>query len=331
MPLWVEIVEEMSRTSNVSFGKRAYPAQLEECLKAIGRGPFQRTLRQRIHEELARSLIDQAQLANRTNAVVPEPLRQIAHLGSLANPIVNFNIESATSKALAGPGGPWAVKYCVTPVPGAVHGISVSTGKFQGQRFHRHALHPHGVITQSGICVLTRSEYERMSGSLAFELAAHAAFGSRLVIVGMSLNDGYLLDHLASFRRQIRDVFWFTDEQSEGTEARTWAAKNDVRCVVVPSWPAFWASVQERLPGPDEYELTQNWWNMVGDAFWELGASPMTDYIRSLGANAPQALIDFREQIGEDPGRAARTSEDYNREDDIMRPILEAFRKLAPE
>jgi hypothetical protein len=41
---------------------------------------------------------------------------------------------------------------------------------------------------------MTKDQHEKLSSSLAFQLAIHAAFRNKLAIVGMSLGDQYLRD-----------------------------------------------------------------------------------------------------------------------------------------
>src|SRR5206468_1707422 len=88
---------------------------------------------------------------------------------------------------------------------------SSGTGSLDGKRFRRAVYHPHGALETSGVCVLAESEYKSMHGTLALELATHAAFASRLVIIGMSLEDGYLRSQLERFMPQLSGVVWFVD------------------------------------------------------------------------------------------------------------------------
>jgi hypothetical protein len=188
-------------------------------------------------------------------------------LGARANPIVNFNIEVITSYLLGG-AEPHAIKCFIPPVPGAAHVLS-GHGQYtlSPSRHNRAIYHPHGAVAVGGICVMTASEYRAMRGTLALQLAVHAAFRSPLAIVGMSLDDEYLREQLAEFRDQIDEVFWFrTMDSAVSDQLEHWCIVNRVCVVDVKTWPAFWDQVDLMLPAPPEEGLTSNWLNVVSEA-----------------------------------------------------------------
>jgi hypothetical protein len=134
-------------------------------------------------------------------------------------------------------------------------------------RHNRAIYHPHGAVTVGGICVMTASEYRAMRGTLALQLAVHAAFRSPLAIVGMSLDDEYLRQQLAEFRDQVDEVFWFrTMGPMASDELERWCIVNRVCVVDVKTWPAFWDQVDLVLPAPPEQGLVCNWLNVVSEA-----------------------------------------------------------------
>jgi hypothetical protein len=83
---------------------------------------------------------------------------------------------------------------------------------------------------------MTWEEYKALNGTLALQLAAHAAFGNNLAIVGMSLQDEYLRKQISEFRNQIHSILWFN---SQFGDLQTWAMRNGVEMVPV-KWSEFW-------------------------------------------------------------------------------------------
>ncbi len=335
LPLWSDLVKELQAETTIEDLEGDYPSQLLQLLNSVGRTRFQRFLRENILEKLSKSIINQAKLYQNPDSCVPNPVRQIAHLGSLANPIVNFNIETFTSILLAGPGGPYEVKYFTPELPETIKGFVPRTSKSRAGMFRRHILHPHGAIDHSGICIMTASEYDSMNGTLAFQLAIHAAFSSNLVIMGMSLEDEYLRNQISDFRQQLRKVLWFVGSLSEkNREIRKWAINNKIEVIEIENWTSFWKSVESTLPGPNEIELLGTWRLLVNSSFYELSTSVITRALNNLPESTPehirQAYIQHRDNLGENPTMLEYTIEDIEKEGQLLAPIDEAL-KIARE
>lgn len=202
-----------------------FPSRLDHCLRTLKRKRFQAAIRERTLAPLARNLLEAQETLGKE---LPSQARELASLGSLANPIVNFNVETLTSCALAGPGGPWRPLPFRPPALDQLSLPRSDRESSHGKRFQRHVYHPHGVIDLVGLCALARSDYQAMQGTLSLELATHAAFGLNLAIVGMSLDDDYLRKQIERFRGQIRDVFFFTDRPPKSAIGE-WAWRSQVQ------------------------------------------------------------------------------------------------------
>jgi hypothetical protein len=255
IPGWKALVEELEKSAGLQPPKfeTDFPSRIEVCLRKLNRNTFQSQLRSTILHRLAQAIVE-GQDTHKTN--VPEQARELAHLGSLANPIVNFNIEMLTSNAIAAPGGFWR------PLPFQSPGAARSSQtNGDGKRFERHVYHPHGIIDLSGLCVMAASEYRLMQGTLALQLATHAAFGLNLAIVGMSLEDAYLREQVELFREQIKSIFFFTANPPVDSIAE-WSWRNGIRTVVAP-WDRFWKAVATELPGPNELDLHLAWLSVL--------------------------------------------------------------------
>lgn len=260
-PGWHELTIELERKANIYLTNSVeFPERIEAAQRILGHIDFQKVIREQVLVPLAKSIISLAE----KNDQVPTEVVQVACLGSLANHIVNFNIESITSSLIAGPGGAYSIKSFQPPVINATKISSRIEGG--GNSFKRSVYHPHGTIDTHGLCVLTKSDYESMKDTLALELAVHAAFQDYLAIVGMSLDDKYLRDQITKFRSYIRGIFWFTTEEPSDS-IRQWVLETDVTLIHVPSWPHFWRSVEEQLPNPNQTNLLVTWMNTFTRCF----------------------------------------------------------------
>lgn len=264
---WHELVARLEAVAGSSLPEfsTTIPERIQAIESKMGRVWFQKQLRELILERLAKSVVNAAE-RNLERFEIPDAVAQIARLGTMANQIVNFNIETWTSTILAGSSGPFIVKSFEPPMIGA-SGIGVTSGSAIPGRYSRSVLHPHGAIDTSGLCVLTQQAYDSMEGTLAFQLAVHAAFQDNLMIVGMSLEDEYLRKQLAHFRKQVRKVFWFVKEVPR-EEVKKWAWIQDVTIIQVKSWPDFWDQINHFFPPFDEVLLCQEWMNVIARAFF---------------------------------------------------------------
>lgn len=256
VPGWDDLVKRLGGSPNTYD----FPKELSVVKSRHGRTRFQQLLREQIIVSIRESIIDSARKWNTPENCVPTVARQIAQLGVPANPIVNFNIESVTSTILAFPGGPYTLKFHEPSNSSRVAGVRFEGGRAYPYGFHRHVHHPHGIITHSGDCVLTAEDYDDLKDTLAFQLALHVSFQSHVMIVGMSLNDVYLRDQIAKYRRHLREVLWFRDSDViEDQVMSQWVERNNISVVDVGAWPNFWETIHRELPKPDELQLLEMW------------------------------------------------------------------------
>jgi hypothetical protein len=94
---------------------------------------------------------------------------------------------------------------------------------------------------------MTSAEYDAHNGSLAYVLAVSAAFENKLWIVGMSLDDQYLRDHLKGYGSQINRIRWFNSED-QLKRYESWARDAGVTLVPV-DWSRFWSTIGHALDG----------------------------------------------------------------------------------
>jgi hypothetical protein len=135
---------------------------------------------------------------------IPSEFRQVAAFGQLANPIVSFNIEPFSSTLLARPAGPARIVPFIQPETRRIDFTE------SAKTFQRIVYHQHGLSTAD--CIMTEEDYKTLNGTLALQLAAHAAFGNNLAIVGMSLQDEYLRKQISEFRNQINSIVWLNSQ-----------------------------------------------------------------------------------------------------------------------
>ena len=122
--------------------------------------------------------------------------------------------------------------------------------------------HPHGLSTVD--CIMTLEEYKTLNGTLALQLAAHAAFGNNLAIVGMSLQDEYLRKQISEFRNQINSIVWFN---SQFGDLEAWAMCNRIDMVPVRR-SEFWEQWNTRDVPKDGLMIA--WYRVVHEAADEL-------------------------------------------------------------
>jgi hypothetical protein len=214
---------------------------------------FQKSLRKYIVDPLSESITAYVlRQMKESKATVPQEVTNLTTLGLLANPIINFNIEITTSRALVGGDSHFIIKSFVHPTLNDSTYFPRSYTQIEN-RFRRHVFHPHGALDLSGLCVLTDKEYESHSQTLGFQLAVHSAFGEILAIVGMSLEDEYLREQISKYRNHIRQIFWYVqDESSLDENVKKWVLKNDINVISVDDWKIFWDDIGTVLPKPDE-------------------------------------------------------------------------------
>lgn len=265
---WKSITEGLEAKAGIPQPPFAtdYPSRLEATLRRLGREAFQAELRQRVFGEVRDGIISITQGLFKKDSALPAGLRDAACLAALANPIVNFNIETWTSHLLAGPSGAYRIRPFRNP-PASESLMIVAGNGPTATEYSRNIYHPHGAINLGGLCILTSGDYRTLNGSLAFQLAVHQAFQSNLAIVGMSLDDLYLREQVHGFREQIGQMLWFTDIDIVKNEPlHRWVWENDIDVVPV-EWPAFWEALGQKLPKPSTGALWRTWFFLVMTAF----------------------------------------------------------------
>lgn len=259
---WPELVALMQSEGGMPHNlRRPYQSRLQECLDLLKQDRFQRILREQILNKLC-SIINSSSCLD-----PPNELRQIAQLGLMANPIVNFNIEHLTSFALAMPGGPCATR-CLRKDP-KLHYVQNFSVQGRPQRL---IYHPHGLINDSGLCVMTRNDYDLLPQTLALRMAVHAAFDSVLFIVGMSMEDAYLRRLLEKHYLDIFEIVWFAKKSDlQARPISNWAKRMSKKMkhfhvVTFVDWPDFWNFVSDNFHKVDEGALGQTWKRIRSDA-----------------------------------------------------------------
>src|SRR4029078_3895706 len=111
-----------------------------------------------------------------------------------------------------------------------------------------------------------------------FGLAVHASFGNSLAIVGMSLDDEYLRDHLQRYRASIGPIYWFNSHSPP--ELSAWAEAHGVTTVQV-DWGEFWAQWRETVK-LESCDLAAAWYLAISEATAEAEGGSLGSLQRSL-------------------------------------------------
>ncbi len=230
VPLWGRLTEELETASGVFIPEEGdFPSRLGKCKALLGETAFHGFLRARYYTELCCAVLSQAAAVIDGEEFVPENAVCLAALGQMANPIISFNIEPLSSLLLARPCGPFLLRFQQRI------GKRSLTWREQTARFQRLVYHPHGLATAD--TVMTAEEYEANRQTLAFGLAIHACFDNNLAIVGMSLDDQYLRQHIERFRTNIGQIYWFNSQFPD--ELASWAERCGIVRVLC-QWSDFW-------------------------------------------------------------------------------------------
>ncbi|MCE3225153.1 MAG: hypothetical protein K0S58_3333 [Nitrospira sp.] len=278
VPLWDQITLALESAAGIQSGDgRDFPTRLDRCLTLLGEKAFRDFLRERYYTRLCQAVLSQANLFLDTKDGVPDNVRAVAALGQLANPIVSFNIEPLSSLLLGRSAGPIRI---VLQQP---QGKPRFTRHEGSGRFQRLVYHPHGLATVD--TVMTATQYQANSQTLAFGLAIHASFANTLAIVGMSLDDEYLRRQIERFRPSIGSIYWFNSQFSD--KLSSWATKHDIT-TVCSEWSDFWQHWRELPIGLEPRDLAVAWWLAVNQAVEEAEGGSLGSLERSL-ANSKSA------------------------------------------
>lgn len=252
-PTWEGFVQKLeTENPNPSSRTTDLPARVKWFERCKSRAELIERVKRYIVNPVAAAVLEigsESRLRHRApdpwpnNADLPGEFENLARLGRLANPIVNFNYTIEASRLLREASAPMRI-------------LSMDCRDMDDSGRSREApmldvIHPHGVARGFGDgCMLTGGDYARQV--LAFEVAVAAAYQKPLMIVGMSLDDGYLREKLARFRSEVGEIFWFRSDGEHGHD--DWAKDNRVEIVRSFSWNDFWSAVERILPLPDDRE-----------------------------------------------------------------------------
>ncbi|HNN95767.1 MAG TPA: SIR2 family protein [Pseudomonadota bacterium] len=279
-----------------------------------------------MHDRIYRKLFDLA-LADHADGStnVPAAVKKLAHLGAIGNPIVSFNIESASAIALSKATAPILAK---TYVKNAEHELAYQFDTTRPKPLARKVLLPHGCLEMAG-CVLTDAEYTAHESSMAFQVATHQAYASDLFIVGMSLADEYLQVQIEKFREWIRKIYWI---QTDGSTANEKIANRCDMIFVNPgSWPTFWDCFDKPLNSeltPKPEDLYKVWWKLVTDAWEQLGQPNMdmaNSYDPSHKSPESQEYMNYAMEAGEGRPRRPLMSDEITKLTDYCKSLLRKF------
>lgn len=295
LPQWSELTEALEREACVVVdpeSKDNFPERLQICTRELGTAPVRRKIARAVYGELCVQIAKFAHDNVDSLAMLPGAVVQLAALGWRANPIVNFNIETFSSMLAARPAGPCRIlPYRSRDASTSGHYVEQESGS----DFARIVYHPHGAANYSGNAVMTSSEYAAHDGSLAYLLSVSAAFENNLWIVGMSLDDVYLRNQLATHRNQINRIRWF-NTKAELAKHDEWALKNGIKPIAV-DWPAFWHRIEESLEPQIRLSGAMSaWYYVIETALSELfdgtPSEKLADFaakFSALGITLPQS------------------------------------------
>lgn len=205
-PSWTKLVDDLTighrRPQN--WDSVDYPSKLDWVSSELGHAAFRKALRTSLVGAMLTAPIDE------------EVAKSMAVIGARAGAIVSFNIEMLSSLPMAiSRGGSFIFRSYRRPESESFMKPMTDGGMTCSPVFL-----PHGLLDMEGNCVITKSEYLAHGMSLAVGTAVNACLGGDLLILGMSLDDGYLREAILEHRRWIRDVFWVTNSRSHAEWAR---------------------------------------------------------------------------------------------------------------
>lgn len=262
----------------------------------MGETKFRQMVRAELHDRMYRQIVQMALDEHRAGrAEVPSSVRALAHLGAIGNPIVSFNIETATAIALSMPNGSPLIK---TYSKSAGHHLPYKIGTGT-HRLARKVFLPHGCLELAD-CVLTEEEYITHKASMSFQLATHQAYASGLFIVGFSLGDEYLLKQIELFRRWIGTIYWI----QPGADAKQGklAEKYDLTLVSEGTWPDFWRNFENPLHTdlkPGDSALYETWNKLIADALLYLDTPFLLDAEGALDPIERKRLLAAADSAGD--------------------------------
>jgi hypothetical protein len=278
VPSWKALVDDLEKEFKVCTPD--FMATLPERLEVVKRVStsynFKQKLRELILKPMCHSILEHVEMGD---GGVPKCIELISRIGLISNPIINFNVESITSKILCAGGGHYTIKSFGKLTEKENFNINNSTkytssdGKMIGRRFKRSIYHPHGYLSGYSTTIFSEQEYNKLSNSLAFQLATHSAFDEILVILGMSLDDQYLRNQLTLFRSEIRRILWFQKKGDISSDVKAWCWSNNIEIIDVHSWFDFWNGVDQVFAQVEKEDLNEMWCNLVVECISNINES----------------------------------------------------------
>lgn len=293
-PLWGELVALLEKRHNIVSGGGSLPQRMEILRRVLGHQRFQKEIRELVLIRLAKSLIAMG-------AAGPEIPLEVANLATFAQnaeAIVSFNVETITSTLASS--GSYELKSFEPPAREAT-GLLSKRASFFKDPVYKYLFHPHGAIDMQGLCVLAESDYQSIDNTLTSALAIHLCYQKNLVIIGMSLDDMYLLKQLAKERMKIRTILWFADDEAI-SHSHKWITSCRISVVRIFDWLSFWQRVAEKLPQPSKLRLHLRWLNTLRYCFEMVAGKNRVaqELARKGGDNIDQFFIN-RGEFSEEP------------------------------
>lgn len=258
-PLWGELVNQLEKKHNVISSGGSHPRRMELLRRVLGHKHFQKEIRDLILIRLAKSLI----VLGSSSKEVPEEVINLATFAQNAEAIVSFNVETITSTLASS--STYDLKSFEPPSKEAT-GILSKRSSFFKEPIYKTLFHPHGAIDMQGLCVMAESDYQSIENTLTSSLAIHLCFQKNLVIIGMSLDDLYLLKQLALYRKKLNKIFWFADEEAI-RHVLPWINLCKISVIRIHDWNLFWKKVSETMTPPPKLRLHLRWLNTLNYCF----------------------------------------------------------------
>src|ERR1035441_8545045 len=148
-PNWSDLAKQMEEEAQLTplNANLSFPDRFERMRRARGFEWFQSKLREKVLCRLSASVTEAtSDLCRESRYPVSREGQQLAKLGRLANPVVNFNLETITSLAIARSGGPCSIKCFAHPKITELDANQVKRDDHGGISYRRHVYHPHGAI-----------------------------------------------------------------------------------------------------------------------------------------------------------------------------------------
>lgn len=236
-PSWKELVSGIEHDHNVKVKEdnlKDFPMCLEELSEAIGHRIFRKELRIRLVDAIDPSKIS------------PENFAAQAVIGARATAVVSFNLEPITAWSFPVAHGGDLLNIRTFQERSSIDVVPEQQTKpgVAGMPIY----FPHGLLL-FGNAIVTKSDYDRLMGSLAMLTAVHLAIGGDLIILGMSLGDSYLRKALLEQRRWLRNIYWL----NSSFEFREWARVARV-CLVEVNNLEVWTELAKVFISADQKE-----------------------------------------------------------------------------